>query len=398
MKKKLYNHISPTLSNMEREMLPHIIPGGNWKNIPDHIKSKRLDGIRESGGRTTYYGRLRSNFPSYTITTYFNRLPNGCNIHPTQDRIISIREGARLQSFKDDYKFHSSKTSQYNQIGNAVPPLLGRFIASQLYDQVDNTNFFDLFAGAGGMSEGFHEVGFNPKGANELVKNYFETYINNHPSIHSRDLINGDITDSTIKGSIIDSCLKNKVGVIIGGPPCQGFSLAGFRDKNDTRNQLFRDYFEIVKESNADLFVMENVQGILTMDKGRVIQEILEIFRKESFQVLDPILLSADNYGVPQKRKRVIIMGYKKKRLNFNPKPLFSYEDPDVPDPINVGESILSLPKLGINEGDLEMEYVYDPISSYDLYMNNQIDFDEFYERCFSRKKQKSPHQTKLLF
>ena len=103
MKRKIYNHISPTLSEMERKMLYHIVPGGNWKNIPSEISSKRLDKIRETGGRTTYYGRLRKDRPSYTITTYFNRLPNGCNIHPSQDRVISIREGARLQSFKDDY-------------------------------------------------------------------------------------------------------------------------------------------------------------------------------------------------------------------------------------------------------------------------------------------------------
>ena len=95
----LYNHISPGMSDMEKDMMKYIKPGGNWKDLPDKYNSKRLDGIRKSGGRTTYYGRLLPDKPSYTITTYFNRLPNGCNIHPTQDRIISIREGARLQSF-----------------------------------------------------------------------------------------------------------------------------------------------------------------------------------------------------------------------------------------------------------------------------------------------------------
>ena len=126
MSKKLYNHIAPRLSDLEWEMAKHIPEGGNWQSIPVHIPSKRLEQIRRSGGRTTYYGRLNDNKPSYTITTYFNRLGNGCNLHPSQDRIISIREGARLQSFKDSYVFHCSKSAQYKQIGNAVPVNLGK--------------------------------------------------------------------------------------------------------------------------------------------------------------------------------------------------------------------------------------------------------------------------------
>ena len=123
---KLYNHISPRLSNLEWEMSKHIPAGGNWQNIPVHIPSKRLEQIRKSGGRTTYYGRLLYDKPCFTITTYFNRLGNSSNLHPEQQRMISIREGARLQSFKDDFIFYGTKTSQYKQIGNAVPPLLAR--------------------------------------------------------------------------------------------------------------------------------------------------------------------------------------------------------------------------------------------------------------------------------
>ena len=110
-------------------MVKHIPEGGNWRNIPETVPSKRLDQIRKSGGRTTYYGRLRNDKPSYTISTYFNRLGNGCYIHPNQDSLISLREGARLQSFKDSFYFCGPKTSIYKQIGNAVPPLLGRTIA-----------------------------------------------------------------------------------------------------------------------------------------------------------------------------------------------------------------------------------------------------------------------------
>ena len=152
---KLYNHISPRLSDMEWEMSKHIPAGGNWQNIPTHFPSKRLEQIRKSGGRTTYYGRLSYDKPSYTITTYFNRLGNSSNLHPVQQRMISTREGARLQSFKDEFIFYGSKSSQYKQIGNAVPPLLARAVAETIKPFIKNKTIIDLFSGAGGMSEGF---------------------------------------------------------------------------------------------------------------------------------------------------------------------------------------------------------------------------------------------------
>ena len=151
----LYNHIAPGLSKLEWEMAKHIPAGGNWKNIPEHIPSQRLEQIRKSGGRTTYYGRLVWDKPAYTITTYFNRLGNSSNLHPEQQRMISTREGARLQSFPDKFIFHGTKSSQYKQIGNAVPPLLARAVAETIEPHLENRTFIDLFAGAGGMSEGF---------------------------------------------------------------------------------------------------------------------------------------------------------------------------------------------------------------------------------------------------
>ncbi|MHA1928039.1 MAG: DNA cytosine methyltransferase, partial [Candidatus Thorarchaeota archaeon] len=122
----LYNHVTSNLSTLDLEMILNVPPGGNWKDIPLEIakKSVRLMQIRESGGRTTYYGRLRNDLPSYTISTYFNRPGNGTFIHPTQHRLISFREAARLQSFPDHYRFLGSNSSKLKQIGNAVPPLL----------------------------------------------------------------------------------------------------------------------------------------------------------------------------------------------------------------------------------------------------------------------------------
>jgi len=384
MNKKLYNHISPGLSKLEWEMVKHIPEGGNWQNIPDTIPSQRLEQIRRSGGRTTYYGRLELNKPSYTITTYFNRLGNGCNLHPSQDRIISTREGARLQSFKDSYIFYGSKTSQYKQIGNAVPTLLARAIAETLKVHLKNLTFIDLFAGAGGMSEGFISEGFKLIAANEIEKNYFETYKQNHSEYDKgSNLILGDITLPDIKDQIISIAKREKkIGVVIGGPPCQGFSSAGWRNPDDKRNQLFKEFVHVVNEIRPEIFVMENVLGILSMRKGEAIKEIIDSFEEIGYHVNIPFKLSAENFGVPQKRKRVVIVGSIKKEKINPPKILFSATNENLPKPITVKEAIGGLPVLETGSGDFEMICNYNATSSYEKLMLGEIDFSTFYASC----------------
>jgi DNA (cytosine-5)-methyltransferase 1 len=386
MKRKLYNHIAPGLSKLEWEMVQHIPEGGNWQNIPTSIPSLRLEQIRKSGGRTTYYGRLEFNKPSYTITTYFNRLGNGCNLHPSQNRIISTREGARLQSFNDGYIFYGSKTSQYKQIGNAVPPLLARALAEKLKNHLKNLSFIDLFAGAGGMSEGFLMEGFKLVAANEIEKNYFETYRQNHLKYDTgENLVLGDITMPEIKNKIISISKKHKkIGVVIGGPPCQGFSNAGWRDPKDKRNQLFKEFVHVVDKVRPEIFVMENVPGILTMRKGEVVKEIISSFEEIGYHLTQPFRLNAEDFGVPQKRRRIIIIGSLKKQFITIPLPLFSLEAANKPKPINVKQAIGGLPKLTTGSGSFEMLCEYKSISPYEKLMSNEIDFKTFYKLCSS--------------
>lgn len=381
---KLYNHIAPGLSKLEWEMVKHIPSGGNWQNIPDTIPSQRLEQIRRSGGRTTYYGRLEFGKPSYTITTYFNRLGNGCNLHPSQDRIISTREGARLQSFKDNFVFYGSKTSQYKQIGNAVPPLLARAIAETLKSHLTNLTFIDLFAGAGGMSEGFLLEGFNLISANEIEKNFFETYKKNHSAFDKgNNLILGDITLSQIKEQIISVAKNQKqIGVVVGGPPCQGFSNAGWRNPDDKRNQLFKEFVYVVNEIRPEVFVMENVPGILTMRKGDALKEIIASFEEIGYYVNTPFKLNAENFGVPQKRKRVVIVGSLKKEKINQPQNLFSSTIENLPKPITVKEAIAGLPVLETGAGSFEMDCNYKSISIYEKLMLGEIDFTTFYKNC----------------
>ena len=379
---KLYNHVAFKMGQREALIASYIKEGGNWQDIPLSYTDTRLDKIRVTGGRTTYYGRLSWDKPSYTIATYFNRVGNGCNLHPEQNRVISNREAARFQSFPDDFIFQGSKASQYKQIGNAVPPLLARLVSSLIKPYLDSYNFVDLFAGCGGMSEGFLMNGFNLLAVNEVDKNIMLTNKFNH-SKHTdeRHFILGDVTQEETKQKIIDACEGNPVDVVIGGPPCQGFSYAGWRDPNDKRNQLFRDFVELVKRIKPKFFVMENVLGILTMRKGEAIKEILKAFEEIGYYVNAPLKLNAANFGVPQKRKRVIIIGSLDPNISITqPMPLFEEDSILAPRFVSVREAIGNLPKIEDGGGEVEMDFEFESRSPYDLLMQKEIDFDKFYE------------------
>lgn len=390
---KIFNHISIKLGAHEADMAPHIPPGGNWKDIPLSISDVRLESIRKSGGRTTYYGRLLWDKPSYTIATYFNRIPNGCNLHPEINRTLSIREAARLQSFPDDFIFLGPQASQFKQIGNAVPPVLARFVSSLIKPFLDSYNFVDLFAGCGGMSEGFIMNGYNLIAANEFDKNIMATNKFNHSKYTSEDnFILGDVTKEDTKQRIIKACQGHQIDVIVGGPPCQGFSYAGWRDPNDTRNQLFKEFVKLVLAIKPKFFVMENVLGILTMRGGDAIKDIIQSFAEVGYIVSPPIKLSAEQYGVPQKRKRVFIIGSSDGVIIPQPKPLFDekvshgqfslygvngYASHAV---VTVKDAIGSLPYIEDGGGVVETDAEIPNPSPFDLLMQKSISFEEFYE------------------
>ena len=374
------------MGKYEAELAKHIPEGGNWKDIPLEFNDVRLESIRKTGGRTTYYGRLRWDKPSYTIATYFNRVGNGCNLHPEQMRVMSNREAARFQSFPDDFVFTGSKASQYKQIGNAVPPLLGRFVSSLIKPYLTSYNFVDLFAGCGGLSEGFLMNGFNLIAANEFDKNIFSTNIFNHSKYADPEsFILGDVTTDEVKQRIINACAGKQIDVIIGGPPCQGFSTAGWRNPEDKRNQLFKEFVHLVDAIHPRFFVMENVLGILSMRGGDAVKEIIESFSELGYFVSNPIKLNAADYGVPQKRKRVFIIGCLDMITFEQPKPLFSEDGIGLPGYVTVQDAIGSLPVVEDGGGDKVMECEYDNPTLYDKLMTREIDFDTFYEGCKKR-------------
>lgn len=133
--RKVRDHEIQHLSAETTKLVSHVPSGGTWRDIPPHLLPDRYRGMRRTDS-TNLLGRLDWNLPSYTITTQFNNVTTGCFTHPTEHRSLSVREGARLQSFPDSYQFVGSVVSRCRQIGNAVPPLLASVLAHELARQV----------------------------------------------------------------------------------------------------------------------------------------------------------------------------------------------------------------------------------------------------------------------
>lgn len=198
-------------------------------------------------------------------------------------------------------------------------------------------NVIDLFAGAGGLSLGFERAGFNVIIANEIDSEIADSYRHNHERTL---MINDDIAhfidnfDSILKEHIPHNKLSDferqlkHIDVVIGGPPCQGFSMAGGRIRKvnefmeDSRNFLFKQYFRFIQKIEPKFFVFENVEGILTLKNGAIIETIKKIFSNDgNFENggyhVNIKVFNAYDFGVPQIRKRVIILG-SKKQFDFN--------------------------------------------------------------------------------
>ena len=214
----------------------------------------------------------------------------------------------------------------------------------------------DLFAGVGGLSLGFEMEGFDILLANEFDQSIATAYKENHKSTN---VVVGDITFldlSKVFGEYV-----NKIDVVIGGPPCQGFSQKGKRKTiNDERNFLFKHYVEVVKFVKPKYFVMENVPNLLTAEKGFFLNEIKGLFKDYGYSIRYGILNAAD-YGVPQNRRRAIIIG----KYLANP--------PELPLPckqkLTIWDAISDLAYLESGEGEFEQEYRNSPKSDYEKKM-----------------------------
>lgn len=186
-------------------------------------------------------------------------------------------------------------------------------------------NFIDLFSGAGGLSCGMVMAGFNPIASVEIMPQAVETYEYNFIKQRGFDekVETRDIRDPEVKQKLYDSVNGKRVDVIVGGFPCQGFSLAGYRVVDDPRNSLYKEMKEIVEHLQPEIVVMENVEGLRSMLNGKVEEMIIEDYKKIGYDINLTILNSA-NYGVPQYRKRVIFIGNRVGKINYHPKPMYN--------------------------------------------------------------------------
>ncbi len=229
----------------------------------------------------------------------------------------------------------------------------------------------DLFAGCGGLSTGFEMAGYDVALAVEKDAWAAETYVTNHAGTK---VITADITGV----SDLDALFDNKVlriDGIIGGPPCQGFSLSGNRDKNDPRNSLFMEFVRFVKHFMPDFFVMENVPGLLSMKtkKGEMVRDvILGEYDRAGYNVVYHILNAAE-YGVPQSRMRVFFIGLRKDIL-FNSEMLFPKGFLFGCDQVTIADAIMDLPQLQAGEGVEKADYIMPPQNEYQKWVRQGSD------------------------
>jgi DNA (cytosine-5)-methyltransferase 1 len=224
----------------------------------------------------------------------------------------------------------------------------------------------DIFAGAGGISQGFREAGFDVAFAVDSDPVACETFARNHP---------GTWVACEQVEKVNWPAIVKKVGpidIVIGGPSCQGFSTHGKRDPNDPRNFLFAQFVKAVATIRPSWVVMENVKGLLTYDKGRYREEIVRAFRRVGYDVKVQTLLAA-NYGVPQHRERLFFLATNTGLSIDFPAP--THAPPDIapilglPAFVSVEEALGDLPRLG-EQGEATA-YSSPPWTAYQRYVRD---------------------------
>ena len=198
--------------------------------------------------------------------------------------------------------------------------------------------FIDLFSGAGGMSTGFEMAGFESLLAIDNWQDSLDTYLFNHPE---SQILCADLSDIDIQEVARQYNLRD-VDVIIGGPPCQGFSIAGKRIVDDIRNKLYKSFVAFVKYFSPRVFVMENVPNILSIGDGAVRESIMFDFTELGYNV-EYRVLTASDYGVPQNRRRAIFVGQKAGRYVF--------PSPCVDSRVTAEQAISDLPEQTVKDG-----------------------------------------------
>jgi DNA (cytosine-5)-methyltransferase 1 len=253
----------------------------------------------------------------------------------------------------------------------------------------------DLFSGAGGLSRGLESAGFNSIYANEIVEQYARTYAANHPEtwVDSRDIRLVD--PNVIRAKL--GMKKRELGLLAGGPPCQGFSVnAPIRRSDDKRNHLFLEYLKFVEAFEPDAVLIENVPGLVSFEGGATLEAILTSLVALGYAP-DVQILYAPHYGVPQTRWRTIILAVRNdlagdqdlfpvpqhsapKRVNFTSshrdRSLVSLvENLNLPGHTTIEEALSDLPPLAVGESVPDgTAYATEPANQYQAILRSGSD------------------------
>lgn len=362
------NHIA--LSHSERVQARYrLIPEGGRLPPPEQLP---VEIRRNNFGNT--YKRLHRDKPALTMVPGNNAFP----VHPTLDRSLTPREAARIQTFPDTHIFAGDRRRQCILVGNAVPPLMAREIAtaiklhaaqkaslgvleqtpvgrpisppSPIRRPVVSNGFVDLFCGAGGFTVGLERAGWTPLLGVDINRHAAASHRHNFQNINFSE---SDLGDSEKRNELAAPFIGKDVGVVVGGPPCQGFSVfgkrrfvntRGYEPHDDERNRLVFAFVDFVRRVQPRWFVMENVPGLANLDGGAFLEILLQDFREAGYKNAEARVLNAADYGVPQLRKRLLIVGNRTGHIIPWPKRKFFAEPRDWQDKHRtVGEVITDL-------------------------------------------------------
>ncbi len=221
-------------------------------------------------------------------------------------------------------------------------------------------NVVDLFCGVGGLTLGFEQTKrFKTVFANDIDEDMCRAYGFNFPKTPiSSDSI-ADIDFKKIAN-------KQKIDLVIGGPPCQAYSTSGKRTQNDPRVNLYKEYFRAIKSLNPNIFVYENVKGLSSFNNGKLLEEIKNLFSSIGYEI-SIHLINAVDYGVPQIRERVFIFG-SKKGINFSI-PKKTHYKKSFNNYLTIKDALSDLPRIGNNSS--ASFYFSKPRNKYQELMRN---------------------------
>jgi DNA (cytosine-5)-methyltransferase 1 len=290
------------------------------------------------------------------------------------------RQTIALNNFDKDNVQMAKKKAQLRLVSSrAVPPTHAR--------TTSGPTTIDLFCGAGGITEGFRQAGFQCLYANDCMPEAIETFRLNHPDVWAECGSIEKIDPKSIRARL--GLEKRELDVLVGGPPCQGFSInAPERFLSDPRNKLFRDYVRFVEEFQPKTFLFENVPGLLSLGDGRVLRQVLAEFTRLGYHTSTKILFSA-HYGVPQERWRLILLGsleseisppvpthYAVGRANFRGGGILTFQLTEqdksaLQKAVTVRDAIGDLPRLEMGEGGEVIVHTTGPLSEFAKQMRN---------------------------